>query len=296
MLDLDLFINSLKCSWTKRLLDSNNHGQWKLFYTDKINKYGGKLLFESSLNKEAILTMFHKSNFLLEVLLSWVNVINTADSNIEYIGKQILWNNKNIQINKKSIIYKSWYEKGIKYIEHIYDYRKKEFYNFVQLTELYQVPSNDYLKYSQLVSSISKEWKTRLKTENITYIKAQTILDKILKSDHVNKLVCTHQLKNEKPLDIKQHQKWELDLNKNEIDWENVYNNTFISTIDSKLRNFQYKYLIRIIATNDMLLKYKLKTSNTCICDFCNMYIEMAKHMFWECTYTQHFRNELSHF
>ena len=49
------------------------------------------------------------------------------------------------------------------------------------------------------------------------------------------------------------------DLNKNEIDWINVYSNTLTSTIDSKLRNFQYTYLIRIFATNDLLLNYNLK-------------------------------------
>ena len=142
--------------------------------------------------------MFPESNFLQEVLLSWVNVINTDVSNNEYVGKQIIWNNKNIQINKKSIIYKNWFNKGIKYIEHIYDFRKKEFYKFTKLSEIYQVPSIDYLKYNQLVSSISKKWKTKLKTENITYIKKPSILDNILKHDHVNRLIYTYQLKNEK--------------------------------------------------------------------------------------------------
>ena len=37
---------------------------------------------------------------------------------------------------------------------------------------------------------------------------------------------------------------------------------TFISTIDSKLRHFQYKFLMRIIPTNVLLLKYKIKNSN----------------------------------
>ena len=144
MLDLDLFINSLKCSWIKRLLDNNNHGQWQLFYTDKINNYGGKLLFESSLNKDVILTMFPKSDFLQEVLLSWVNVINTDVSKNEYVAKQIIWNNKNIQTNKKSIIYKNWFTKGIKYIEHIYDFHKKSFISSPNLL--------NYIKYRQLIT------------------------------------------------------------------------------------------------------------------------------------------------
>ena len=58
MLDLNLFNNSLKCSWLKRLLDNKNQGQWKSFYLNKINQYGGKLLFDCNLNEKSIINMF----------------------------------------------------------------------------------------------------------------------------------------------------------------------------------------------------------------------------------------------
>ena len=51
---------------------------------------------------------------------------------------------------------------------------------------------------------------------------------------------------------------------------------------------------MRIVPTNDLLLKYKIKTSN--ICDFCNMNVETAKHMFWECRHIQHIWNEVTTF
>ena len=60
--------------------------------------------------------------------------------------------------------------------------------------ELYQIPPTDYLKYNQLVSSIPREWKIRIKSETIIYIEEHTILDKIVKSDHVNKIIYTYQL------------------------------------------------------------------------------------------------------
>ena len=72
------------------------------------------------------------------------------------------------------------------------------------------------------------------------------------------------------------------------------YNSIFTTTIDSKLRNFQYKYLMRIVTTNKLLLKYKIKNSNTC--EICNMYVETIKHLFWECIHTQHYWNEISNF
>ena len=69
---------------------------------------------------------------------------------------------------------------------------------------------------------------------------------------------------------------------------------SFYCTIDQKLRNFQYKYLMQIVRTNDFLLKCKLVQSN--ICDFCNMHVETVQHLFWECMYTQNFWQKLVDF
>ena len=287
MLDIDLFINSLKCSWLKRLFDNNNHGQWKNFYLQKINKYGGKLLFDCNLNENSILKMFPENNFLQEIVIAWANILNEKHNELNNIGKQIIWNNKHIQIQNNTIIYNAWLDKGIRNIEHIYDYRQKEFYSFQQIINLYNISPNDYLKYNQLVSSITREWKTRLKTENIINQPNHTLFEKLLKSDHVNRLLYKHQLKKETIPEFNQHDKWKVDINKTDINWKNIYSNTFISTTDLQLRNFQYKFLMRIIPTNVLFLKYKIKNSN--LCDFCNMNIESNKHMFWGCIHTQHF-------
>ena len=36
-------------------------------------------------------------------------------------GNQILWNNKNITIEEKSLYYKEWYQRGIVYIQDLFD-------------------------------------------------------------------------------------------------------------------------------------------------------------------------------
>ena len=239
MLDLNLFIKSLKCSWLKRLFDNNNQGQWKTFYLHEIDQYGGNLLFDCNLNEKSVLSMFPDNNFLQEILIAWVKITNDKHKDLKNIGKQIIWNNKHIQIRNNTLIYKTWLDKGIRNIEHIYDYRLKEFYRFQQIIELYSISPNDYLKYNQLISSIPKEWKTNLETENIILQTNHTLFNKLLKSDHVNRLLYTHQLKNELIPQFKQHDKWKIDINKTEINWNDIYSNTFISTIDSKLRNFQ---------------------------------------------------------
>ena len=62
MIDINMFITSLKCSWIKRFMDENNKGQWKNLYLNIIKKYGGKLIFECDTNSKIIPNMFKENN------------------------------------------------------------------------------------------------------------------------------------------------------------------------------------------------------------------------------------------
>ena len=155
------------------------------------------LLFECNLNQDIITDMFPKNNFLREILTSWEKITNIQSQNLKHIGKQIIWNNRYIQIKKKTLIYKTWLDKGIRNIEHIYDYRTKEFYTFQKLIELYNISPNDYLNYNQLITTIPKEWKKNLKTEDIILQQEPTLFFKVIKSEHVNRLLYKFQIKKE---------------------------------------------------------------------------------------------------
>ena len=65
-------------------------------------------------------------------------------------------------------------------------------------------------------------------------------------------------------------------------------------TIDMKLRNFQCKYLMRIVPNNKYLFKCKL--APTVLCDFCAMQEEINAHLFWECFYVQEYWSRIQTF
>ena len=54
-------------------------------------------------------------------------------------------------------------KKSIIYIEHIYDYRINQFYNFEEQQNLYDKSDNDFLKYYRIVNNIYEDWKALLK-------------------------------------------------------------------------------------------------------------------------------------
>ena len=189
MLDIDKFLTSLKSSWINRLLNEKNDGTWKIFYNSIIEKYGGKLIFECNIKEKDIKELIPKKGFLQDILLSW-SKIKSAELETENISKEIIWNNSFIKSNGKMFFDKTWFNRGIQYIEHIYDFRKKEFYNFNELINLYDLPKRYFLFYNSIISCISKEWKLKLKNENIINIqRPETFLNKTLKSKHVNKFL-----------------------------------------------------------------------------------------------------------
>ena len=71
------------------------------------------------------------------------------------------------------------------------------------------------------------------------------------------------------------------------INWKKIYSSNISTSNDMKLRDFQYRYLNRIVPTNKFLTKCHIVSSS--LCDFCNMEIETMHHLFWECMHVQFF-------
>ena len=111
-----------------------------------------------------MMSLSKNNTFLKNILTVW-SKINYKETPTR-ISKHIIWNNSYIKCNNNIIYYKEWHDKGIKYIEHIYDYRSNTFYDFNTLQNLYGINTNDFLKYHQIITNIPERWKPLLKGEN----------------------------------------------------------------------------------------------------------------------------------
>jgi len=94
MLDIEKFIQFLKCSWVKRL-KFQPYSKWVQLYETMLNKYGQQLIFKCNPNAKDTEKLEIKSIFLKDILLAWSNV-NFRDD-ISNIRKEIIWNNTNIK-------------------------------------------------------------------------------------------------------------------------------------------------------------------------------------------------------
>ena len=65
------------------------------------------------------------------------------------------------------------------------------------------------------------------------------------------------------------------------IDWEKVYSLSFRSSMESKLREFQYKILYCIVFTNEKLFRFGIMQSP--LCTFCQKEDESIEHLLFSC-------------
>ena len=283
MIEIESYINSLKAKWIKRLLDKQNTGQWKDLYIYELKKIGGEAFFKANIKHTDVKKLNIKSKFLSDIIEAWAK-FNYKEITVENesISKQILWNNSYIKNKHDTLFYNKWFDKGVTFIEHIYDYRVKTFLSFQDFQTFFDIESKDFLKYHKLINCIPLEWKNKLKSETIVGNNNQEyLIDEIVKSKSKYNILYLRHINNlGKSIEVKPQKKWE-DVFDN-IDWKKTYNTIINCTIDTKIRYFQYKYLIRILPSNRFLLKCKLVNSS--LCDFCAMHEETIIHLFWECS------------
>ena len=100
---MDSFCSALKMTWIHKLLDPENHSQWKLILIDFIEKHGGDKFF--SLPKFGIENIAKKLNsFWKDIFFTWANV--RGDIQVEDytdVLRQPLWLNPMIKVNQKLV-------------------------------------------------------------------------------------------------------------------------------------------------------------------------------------------------
>ena len=287
MIDIDIFIKTIKCSWIKRLSDQNNKGDWKAIYLRKLEKLGGIDFFECNINKEDSKHLIQKPTFLKEIVSSWADI--NFSSNLKHISTQKIWNNSLIKNNQNLFFNKEWQQKGIQTIGQLYDSKHKTFLTFEQMKIKFNLKQSDFLKYYQILSSIPKKWKSEIKHDTIEN-QQLNLYKSLMKSKASNKLISKIQLERiQSNNEIKPHKQWEKQFTN--LNWKHIHSMPFECTIDTKLRAFQYKYTMRIYPTNQFLFKCNMTNSSNC--DFCHMDVETIRHLFWECRMVQSFWNEI---
>ena len=71
------------------------------------------------------------------------------------------------------------------------------------------------------------------------------------------------------------------------VDWKKICSLPLVVTVETKIREFQYKLLNGIVLTNEKLFRFKMMDSP--LCSFCKKDIEFLEHLLLQCTIIEGF-------
>ena len=239
--------------------------------------------------------------FYKECVVAWTLLSEDNPSSSSEIANQVIWNNQFICIGSKSIYNSRLIDLGIVRIGDLYDTRGEFKSNKEPLYSTLS-PVEHFLLFS-LFNAFPQEWRKILKTNKNSIsskthdliqtefelriegkkVNFQNLKSKSLYDNFVSKIssIPTAQKKYNEAFSTHTFQ----------LDWGKIYLLPFKTTLDTKLREFQYKILNRILYTNKMLFKFKKVVSP--LCDLCEKELETIEHIFFHCTKVSTFWDEL---
>ena len=300
MPNIESMISAQRVICIKRYL-STDPASWKLFLDFYLRKVGGKLLFHCTCNFNYTKLPISLSEFYKECIVAWTLLNEDNPSSLSEIANQVIWNNRFICIESKSIYNSRLVDLGIVKIGDLYDTRgdlksnKEPLYSTLS-------PVEHFLLFS-LFNAFPQEWRKVLKINKTSIsskthdliptdfdlriegrkINFQNLQSKSLYESFVFKISST-------PTVQKKYNK-AFNKHTSQLDWEKIYLLPFKTTLDTKLREFQYKILNRILYTNEMLFRFKKVDSP--LCDFCENELETVEHLFFFCTKVRIFWDDL---
>ena len=278
MVDVEHFIYSLKLTWVRRLILEKKKYMNILYESYPFIE--GCLKFGICYVKRK--TKFVYNLFWKDVLQSFSMYINFQDPKtwVDFLQSP-LWYNHNIKVGGVTICYKSWYDKGILFLNDLFD-TDGNFFSLEKFQDTYSLQTN-FLQYQGVINSVRNylaDLRFQLYPNKITLPVRSLYLCNILKDKKGCRTIYNSFVTNTHiPKSIK---KWQKEINfALDFQWFRILNLPFKVTKDSSLRWLQFRINHRILGTNYLLSKMNL--SDTGKCTFCNEEKETIEHLFFDC-------------
>jgi hypothetical protein len=198
LIDIHSKMSAVLINWVKRMENGSIH---PILNDIILNLFGftePNLLFNSNLDFRWLDNKFPP--FYKSLFEAWAKVRFCNMKTALYVRHDILWLNKNITINQKSLNWKNYKKAGIQYIQHIVD-KNGLFLAHTELEEKYNIKINILNLYT-LQKAIPDSWKQLLCEDkdsshrNFTPVLWLNINDNLIELIYTNSKIIYWQLVN----------------------------------------------------------------------------------------------------
>ena len=293
MTDVDLMFRSLRLAWIPRLLTAGGCN-WCTVPYHFFRKLGG-LNF--------LLKCNYDPKHLAQLPIFYRNILQFFKELKALYGYDqgsdlVLFNNREILVDDKTVYLNNWVENDVISIK---DLLKDDgnYLSFQEFTDKFACKTN-FLQYYQIISAIPNH--LLLKTRQVGFVNKEYFtsndhffyfnnkvgikLDKAKSRDFYQLLIDkTHKGGHTGP------KRWSENLSLNEEHWGKIFKSLRTVCKETKLREFQYKFIHRTVVTKGELFKYGIKPDDECC--FCGEK-DSIDHTFIHCSFTKSFAQKVT--
>lgn len=287
--DLETMIIANRVRWAIKFINSDKEDYWRLVADKWLDRIGGMDTLIENFDKKMFFAMNNKlPKFYKELFHAWSAVSQIEINTNEDVLRQSVWLNEKIKLNTNVETIKTLKNRGIVSLRQIWTAKKPSWRKAKEIGW----EEKEYIIWRSVIDAIPKEWKTILRNFYI---------DK--EGDNKPKFICVGnelcplskakskviysiliQTKRHPPTSQKNIEK---KLHSSDIDWPSVYSLIYTTTIDTKLRAFEYKIINNYLYLNQKLCTFGVTDSPNC--SFCEKEPETLIHFFLECPFTKEF-------
>lgn len=286
--DFKTMLQASRIKWVSRLFETSEK-EWPPLlskYLEKSEIHLNTLLHSNFDIKSLYIKPGTLPPFYLKLLEIW-SVVGEHTH-----GKNtFLWYNRNIVINKKSLYYKDYFEAGAWYIHDLY----KEDGSLIPFNDWVNrgVSKSSMIRWMSLIRLTRRLQNTteNPNREDITPCQPLIKIDDThipLSQCHINtSKIYTNLLKRQyyDEIHIPRTDKY-LDI-PNIGNWTKAYIRANKYPIDTKMKEFQFKFIHDILANRYWLKKWTIVDKDEC--QICKLDIDNIIHIYWECPTTKLF-------
>ena len=275
--NLMLFNCALKLTWVKRIVECS--GSWQNLFNLKIMAPNAKSCFELDIESLQCLSRKMSNNFWKDVLGAWAEYKKKCCEHVDP-RTYYIWDSYYIENNNLVKRSQDFQSKGINYLNDLIS-PSGGLFGYEDFVRTFNLSLN-FVDFYSLLHSIPRKWKEQLKRKLENNLVYQEELESLLKMHKVCNVTYRHMLENNSRQ--RSHEaKWcqILQCQHDSFPWSDYYSLNFQCTIDSKMRAFQYKVLLRIIPTNKYLKVCKIVENDSGY--FCHSEVETIEHLFFLC-------------
>ena len=272
---------SLKFGWAKRMLDEGNT-KWCGILDYKLKKFGGlKYLLKCNFDENEVAKSGKINEFYSKILALYAKLAETGKNpnDAQKERGQIINNNRFIKIGRKTCFFNELKENRADIVANFLDIEGKPL-PYDEIKTRHNLAKMNYLTYRQIISAIPGDWKMDMNEFKTPQIEIPSL--------YTNRQWAKQTLIQNRREEATALKTWdEIMEPKDDKFWERTFGLIRAVTKETKMQQFQFRIVHRILATNSRLHKYGKKESPNC--HACPAVKDTVEHALLECPQVNQF-------